>query len=474
MDRKLALLCAVYALLCAAVLMAYSVYGVGWDFIAHYLSAKALLSGGLLDAAKSAISSNSTSMNFGIIEGRSLYFEFYRAPLSIVVIALFLPLLGTFSIEAYLVAMVLLLLFAVVIVADALEIERLVLGSLIALPYIVAFPFMVNSEEMLSLSLMLIAIALAARKKWQAGAVLGLAALSKYTALIFLPVPLFIGDTKKTAAAYIAFAIVTLPWLAFNYSVLGNPLYSYLSSIRVSVESTLPSAPSLIALSAILSGFIPAVLIAVSLAVKYAGEHGLAKRTGAALGKFRYFRGKPMLVALFFLLACIEFAILGMHEDTFDQARYGYFLFAAVALLLSYAITALCSNNGKLLFAAGAILLCFSIASLSAGIAFSEAHTGMGISGGSADVQFYSAASAISSLGMKNCSFISNAWVFLRYRNISAYSPYAPMHVGTEALMPAVVFDGIGTAPSAVPIYVGESAHSYNGFTIYTPHGGAC
>ncbi len=60
MDRKLALLCAVYALLCAAVLMAYSVYGVGWDFVAHYLSAKALLSGGLLGAAKSAINSNST------------------------------------------------------------------------------------------------------------------------------------------------------------------------------------------------------------------------------------------------------------------------------------------------------------------------------------------------------------------------------------------------------------------------------
>ena len=167
MDKKFFAFCLLFLLLGAVVLKVSSVYGVGWDFVAHYVSSKAVFANGFFNTVKTVKLANGTSANFGIIETRNTYFEFYRAPLSILVFAFMNPVFGLSSILAYLVLMVMLLLCAVSYFSKSFNLDYLLVGSLVVLPYLVIFPFMVNSEEMLSLSLVIIALALLKKGKWQ-------------------------------------------------------------------------------------------------------------------------------------------------------------------------------------------------------------------------------------------------------------------------------------------------------------------
>ena len=267
-NKRFLAFCLLYLLLAIVVLRVYSVYGVGWDFIAHYISGKAIFTGGFFNAVKEAAATNATNVNFGIVETRSIYFELYRAPLSVLIFGVLEPFLGSYALEAYLIIMVILLFYATKYFAKVFDIDYLLLGSLIVLPYLVIFPFTINSEEMLSLSLMIIALALVRKSKWQSGILLGLACLSKYTALIFLPVLLFGGDKKKILYGYLAFVLIILPWLIFNYAAFGNPIYSYISSIKVSLESSPQSFPSLISLGIIIANFVPAIILLLVLFFK--------------------------------------------------------------------------------------------------------------------------------------------------------------------------------------------------------------
>ena len=473
MNKRLIGLCFLYLLLGLAVMKAYLVFGVGWDFTAHYISGRYIFSQGFFKALKEAGVAGTTSMNFGIVETKSLYFEFYRAPLSILILGTLSMLAGTYAIPAYLALMVLLLLIATVYLSKSMGIDYLLLGSLVALPYLVIFPFMVNSEEMLSLSLMMLSLALLRKGRWQSGLVMGLACLSKYTALIFFPILILAGDRKKIAYSYIALFLVTMPWLLFNYAAFGNPFFSYLSSIRVSLESTMSSSFSAAALASIMAGFVPAVLALAVIYSKYAKKRisGIKKNIRNA---FKWNGNKDfLLIFLFLMLAALEFLILGIHESAFDQSRYGYFLFFSSALIFAYLISARIRTapNKHLKPAIYFLLFAFSAIAMLATIFLIGSHS-LEMSYGNADPVFANASGAINGLGIENCSVVSNDWVFLRYYGIKAFSPFSSGK--TLADYPAVVFNGIGVSANSIKDYNSETTYKYINFGIYLPHNYSC
>ncbi len=205
---EFALAALLFTLLAVVILTVYANYGIGWDFMAHYLGAKSILNPSFPGALSSIIAQTKLGYGASIIS-KSLYFEIYRAPLSTAVLAFLIIAFNTYSISAYLVLMVIMLFAATIYASRNLGINLMLLSSLVVLPYIVIFPFMGNSEELLSLSLVIATLALEAKGKWQSGAALALACMAKYTALIFLPLLLLTGSRKRILYAYAAFALVT-------------------------------------------------------------------------------------------------------------------------------------------------------------------------------------------------------------------------------------------------------------------------
>ena len=472
MNAKFIAMCILFLLLGAAVMEAYHLYGVGWDFVAHYMAGKAMLAPGFFSSVKNAVATGGTYLDFGIVQTKNIYFESYRAPLSIITLAGLYLLAGRLAIPAYLAIMVVFLFFATVYFSKGFKINYLLVGSLLVLPYLVVFPFMINSEEMLSLIMMIAALPLLYRGKWQAGIFIGLAGLSKYTALIFLPLLLLVGGKKKILYSFIAFVVITLPWLAFNYAAFGNPLYSYLSSVVVNEESSMPSAISLVALEGIVAGFIPAIMLLLIMYYRHP-RGSIAKIHRAFKAVTGAGHRMPLILASFFLLALLEFVVLGTHESVFDQARYGYFLFASIAFLLSWLIERKLRQRSLSRYRTAAIatLSAFSAASMIAVIALMGSSL-IAFSPGSNNSVFPSAVNAVKGLNLSNCSFVSNDWVYLRYYGVTAFSPYG--YNATTSGYPAIVFYGIGTNPGAVKTYSTNIMHQYSDFSIYASRNYSC
>jgi hypothetical protein len=80
---------------------------------------------------------------------------------------------------------------------------------------------MINGSELLSLAVFELFIVFILEKKPYAGLMLGLAFLTRYNLVVFLPL-LFIGNVKNVAKNVIAFAIPILAWMYFNLITTGN------------------------------------------------------------------------------------------------------------------------------------------------------------------------------------------------------------------------------------------------------------
>ena len=470
MDKKIILAAFLFLLLSTALIKIYFVNGVDWDFVAHYLSAKSADSNNFLNVIKKEVISKQTTMQLGVVEAGNTYFESYRAPLSIAFFMVLYPLLGHNSTIAYLMVMVILLFYATLYFSKKLGINYLFTASLFVLPYLLVFTFVVNSEGMLSLILMIIALSFESDNKWQSGIFIGLAGLAKYTSLIFLPMLLLLQGKKNIFKGYLSFVIVTLPWLIFNYVMFQNPLYSYLSSISVSLESSAPSSISLTAIFNIMVFLIPAILILILLSYWYLKEK---KKGRCKVFRKNTFKRPLIILTSFLFLSIVEFIILGRHESSFDQARYAYFLYGALAFLVAYAIDKLIpliKNNKTYLkrsfiHNSDIILFLFSAATIVGVLIILNTGMHASLTSGSQNSIFANVVSEIKSLNIYNCTFVSNDWVYLRYYNITAYSPY--FYNSSIKNLPVIVINGVGTSSNAVYVGLHKKIYSNASFSIY-------
>ena len=473
-KRLLAVYLLPFILFAAVVLTIYFNYGAEWNFIAHYLNAEALDSSNFLTALLPL--SHGTSIYDSIVMGKGIYFEAYRAPLSYVMMAVAIVASGKYAIPVYLAVVAAAFAAVSYYVSRAFKINPLLFAALIVSPYVIVFSSLFDSEELLSFVALIGTLALLRKGRWEAGLLFGLASLSKYTSLIFIPMLLLLGKPKKVAYAYAAFFIVTLPWMLFNYYAFGNPLYTYLAAINVAREASLQGGISLQALTIVFAFFIPALValfVINATSWKRLRVIELLRRGGRDIGS--------MIIALFVGLSLVEFLILGLHNSTFDQARYAYPLYIGLALAIAYAIERSGTANVKIgrfvaskAGVAAAILISFSVLSicLTAVAPYTLPHFDISFADASNSALYSSAAMSLRDLNISNCVVISNAWVYMRYEGINAFSPFA--YNATILRYPALIFANVGVNKSSVELINITHSYSYTGYSIYLPGNFLC
>lgn len=477
------------------ILSAYGTSGVGWDFLSHYLDGRTLSSGYFYSHLDTFSRSVPVNITIGgtvytyrtvppLTVSDRFYFDDVWEPLSPVLIGIFILLAGGMALELYLVFLIALLFVASYVAARKLDLNPLLLCSIMIGPYVLMVTVLYNGAEILALSLALIAVGFASRKDYRAGVAFGLMGLAKYDSLILSPMLLLLGGWKGVLKAIALFALVASPWLIFNFLLFGNPLQSYM----ISIIETQPQHASLIAYFQLLGSIIwyPAILLLVAIALlAYIGRKGAwMKRLSARAVKRVLRKQEARVLALFLLLAFAGFLLV--YNSVQGPARLGYLAYGSTAMLAASALGCKTISNariraGRHCLKVGQLLpyLVF-LASLTllAVVYLSWSGIGFNVLGslGSRAPEFAAAVNALQVHGLLNCRIVSNAWPYMNYYNVTAYAPY--LCNATVERMPIVVFGNIGVSSyctGSVYSLAGISrSYVYPNFSIYLPDNYTC
>lgn len=460
MERQtLALISGVAAAGLALLLLLYFVQGPAWDLVTHYLNAKGFMSQFFLSKAY-AIHGNLT------IQNGTTYIELFRDAVSP---AIFAPLIPVFSnpILPYLVIVYALFAASVLIAARKLKLDYTISLALFLSPYFIFMSLFLNSEEILSVIFMLIALGFLYKKHPIAGVFIGLAGLGKETALIFLPMLMFLGGRKNILVGIALFAAITAPWLLFNSYFFGSPIASYMAAVNINVLNGAP-------LSLPLVPFLGAIAYPLGILALGLGLLG-AKRTRAAISSFmKKDKDLARLLLVFLVLSIIASTAISLRKGPSDQFRYGYLITTAVCLF-SAAILSRWSIDRKLVMrialaaiavtAASCIFYIFVAAPSVSSSAYSV---------NNANSVAMQAKAELASLGYGNCRVVSNAWPYMLYLGTKAYSPDS--YNASVASYPIVAFGNGYGVPLASITNLNESKAVYTDgyFSILLPPGSAC
>ncbi len=469
-NEKIALVTFAFAVL-ASLLILYAFSGPSWDLIAHYLNAKTLL---------------------GQYSGGRAYFELYRAPLGSAIMAI-VGLAFSEPILPYLILLLAFSLYAIYRFAQSTGSDPLLSMAFVMCFYAVSFFFIPNSTEMLSLAMVIMAVSLLVQKNELSGLFLGLAAISKYPAMIFLPMVLLLYLEKpkqrwaKLAKGIALELLPIIPWLLLNYALSGNPIASYTLAMGGVLLNNTQSLPDFSAMVNIL--FYPA-LYALGIALAYA----FSKTKSRIVKKLRL-NDVTIVLYSFLLLAIAEYAVMGGRYDTFTQIRYGSYLFGALALLAAHLATIAINPKHRY------VIVRLAAAALAVMLLFNSWKYTIDNSGYFAlynplvsNSVFYQAKVTSNTL-LQGCGTVSNAWIYMLYENQTSYAPFESNDgkMGSEIIsafygrtdtaylleqnalfnaseLPALYFKGIG-----IPTNVsGEPVYNSTYFAIYSLNSISC
>lgn len=149
-----------------------------------------------------------------------MYFEPLRPPLMPFILSM-LSFLGWYAAEyIYIILISALFAYSTAKLADSLNINRALFYILSLNPYVLRLG-LINGTELLSLAFFELFVAYLISKK-DSGFWLGLACLSRYNLVIFLPLLILHKNIKKIVKNGILFSIPFIPWFAYNYHKFGN------------------------------------------------------------------------------------------------------------------------------------------------------------------------------------------------------------------------------------------------------------
>ena len=438
-------------------LIAYHFAGPAWDLIAHYLNARSYLSSRFL-------AGNFTTNRGWEVQYNTFYIEPPREATPSAIFALLIPLSGS-PILLYIIALCLIFAVSVWFFGRHLNADSALVYSIMFGPFFIYFSLLANGTEVLSVSFLLLMLGLLYRKSPLSGIFMGLAGLSKFPNLIFLPLLLFLGDRKKIAVSYLLFAIVTIPFLVFNYAFYGNPFEAYAGSVSLNIGA---SGPIQVPLIPFLVGIaFPALMICFGLAHLKPAE--VRKTLVSALRS----SGFTKMASAFSVLAVVAYFIITLHTDYLARIRYAYLVYASAALFALIVLQKISSMRPALarnsaIFAGVVLVLSFA-----GYYGFGHGYLStLNLNSNSSAVR--AAIGRIDGLGYQGCRIESNAWVYLIYLNESAYSPlYLNQTVSAE--YPIILFKNLGIAPSFVwNANSSRLVYSDSDFSIYLPPNAAC
>ncbi len=424
--------------------------GIGWDFAAHYLNGLALTNPNFYV---------SSAMKHGNVISKGIYFEPFRAPLSYFLMAALIIINKGTAEYAYALLTLLFFFIGVFYVSKCMDIDRLMFISLTITPLVLGF-MLINGADILTLGLIVFGIGFLLRKSRYFGLFLGLACLAKYTSLIFLPMLFLLEKPKKIVGAFLLFAIVTLPWIAFNAVFFKSPLYSYTTEMNTAFNS-------------VNIGINPIVLVVfaypVLALILYAW---LNRRSSRVYNKLKDGNKWHYLVFSIFLLLAIVSSLLVLpnQPNPANQMRFTFPLSFGAAALVSLYIgkDAPYLKVNRLKIALPLIFLAIT----AAGFLAAPLYLNYIKAGPPASSEIHSAISNMQKLGITGCAVVSNAWVWLNYYNITSFSPF--YYNTAISRYPIIIFNSTGV--SSMPAWLSGSALALrrNGTSIYLPNNYVC
>ncbi len=445
----------------------YNIGGAQWDFLSHWLYARALL---MPDFYTSLYTGHFAA---AVQYGNLFYFEIVRAPLTGLMMVPFAAF-GSMAIPAYVAFALALLLVAVLCLSRQLRMQPVLLSLLFLTPYVALFLTLLNGTEVISIALLLFTVVLLLRKDWKAGALLALAALAKYPNLIFMPLILLVPKGQRLRALA-AFAAVTAPWLAFNAIWFGNPLFSYAVSLGA-YSSSGPSASHFAAVAPslwiTLTDLVPAALalLASLLLLWGSGRKRFAawlreSAASVAGGDMRYGVALSLLALGAFAWAAVS------SSGTIDNLpRLGYLLYTGLAILIALAISDSAMRLRQWRRAYAYVIVVLFAASVAVLVTWFP-YTGYAFSGSSGAV-ISQAENAMAVRGIDGCNVISNSWVYLIYDGYKAHFPY--YYNSTVERYPIVFFTDTGTNQSQIDFANVTARYNYSGFFLAFPANHTC
>ncbi|MEM0147223.1 MAG: hypothetical protein QXF85_02100 [Candidatus Micrarchaeaceae archaeon] len=455
-----------------AILANYRLGGIYWDFIAYSLFAKSFLT----PAFYSALQSHTLmqALNYQ----NTFYYESFRAPLMPFVLLPLIVIFGQNFAVAYILLLMFLLPLAVFYISKGLKMDLWISLILFVNTYALMFLTLLNGSEMLTMILLMFAVGLISKNKWQAGILMALAGLAKYPSLIFLPL-LFMLKGRNRNLAILSFIVVTLPWLAFNFYAFSNPLFGYLTSLSVfsSGNSILfPIVVIVISLRLVLGVLVPAMLIfGIMIIYLLINDRNNGNRL-VSYAKKLLLESDTKLVLALFVLGLLGFLAVSLHSNLDNLPRHGYLLYIGVSILLSFGITKQINFVEKrkqeavrtIIYIAVLLIYASMLVNFYANISTHYIFNGYG----STNQTVLSAVMALNQRGLGNCNIVSNAWVYLRFYGVKAHSPY--FYNNTIQHYPILLFSNIGVPSSIVNTDNVTKIYFYNNFTISLPQNYTC
>ncbi len=452
--------------------------GPQWDLMVRSLLGKTLLNYFTHNvSARAAFIGEFTNNNL-------FYFEPYREPISILVFA-FLSMFFNQPIMPYIILAYLAYLFVFCKLSKELKLDRLIAFTVFLNAFLAYFLFLPNGGEILCIIFVLLALFYLLRKNPVAGALLALATLSKYPAIVLLPAVLLLDSKKKILIAVALEVLVLALWSIFDYIVYSNPFYSYLESIANS--NVISTGSAINAYAAFLILVYPAAITLVAFVALYVKKQKIKVRADY----------NTKLFASLIILALAEAAVIIPHNNPETQARYGYLLSVVLLIPAALLLNAAVRKAPKLKYYVAASAIALFICIIYAIYALGNIPTVVYYNPDSGNSIYVHAWTELNALGFGNCRFVSNAWIPMLYSGYDAYSPFivypdstiTPIirqmvadrggnytgYVDEELRYPIIAFKYIGVKESfIVNINQSRLAYSDGNVSIYLPQNASC
>ena len=345
-------------------------------------------------------------MNAGYLFHGGTYFENQRAIPESVVIGALSFLLGGYAVYGFILLSALLFFFSLKEFSKSFNVDYLLLILLAMNPFVLFYGIK-NGSEMMMLSFLILFISCLKTRNPAAGVFFSLAFLSKYDALYFLPLFVFMLDFKtlralKKLLISLGLAILTLvPYLIYNLLTYRNLVFTFASSFLQNGYSVAIGAAA-IANKYLFYGpyellvLVPLVLLFVSI-----------NRQKRAIA-FKQRRNIALLLSASVIGSIIYYSASGLYSQDL-----GYFRFFMPVLLLLALLASLFLRKEDLIPLAAFSFVSFLIAVMMLysfmPAAYSEQHDSL--VGISAFKGLY---------GTTMCTVQSNDWVYLDYYGLSA------------------------------------------------------
>ncbi len=443
----------------------YAAGGAEWDFLAHWLGSKSFITPAFYTSLFEGKLSSS------ILYGNAFYFESLRAPLESIIMIPFV-VFGNWTIPSFFIFSILFLLASTLYFAKVLEIDPILPSLFVLTPYVALFLTLLNGTEILSMSILLFALALLIKKDWKSGILFAIAGLAKYTNLIFMPLILFLPKAQRKKAL-LSFVLTTLPWIIFNTIVFHNPLFSYLISTSAFSTSGTAAYFQVSQISAslwmVLSDMLPLfALFVIFLVAAYKISNSSKPLEG--LREVFALEGTNRILLSFLFLGALAWVLISAKGSISNLPRLGYMIYLGIGLLLSSYLVKLKKSSGlPLVFYQRTILLTFILLVF---ILFTDApYINYQFYGSSSPV-LGSVGAALKAENISRCNLISNNWVYLIYDGYKAHLPY--YYNSSLQCYPIIFFTDLGSNQSSINFANVTNRVNYTGFFIAFPKNYSC